>query len=1385
MVVASKEELPPDHSSLTLHAFEWKIKPAVLPTDQDTIHCWGLDRDSNAILIRYQDFPTFCWIELPEKVNGRDYRWDSELARRFIEQLSRSLDYRDAGHAPYYTRFEHRPKLRGYRGAKVYPMIQVCFHNADAQRHCKNILNKGYKFDYQEMKFNMHETKIDVINKMLTARDVEYSGWYKVTARLATTDERISTIKNEYIGLWNSITHIPEEVCEQWTTDPGILAVDIECYSNKHRAMPNESNPLHVTYMISAIYQRYQQPHTRKRYGIVWGDCSDIPDEKLANCTIIRVRDTTEVVNGVEIVVSGEIMLARALAQVGAETDPDIYTGYNILGFDYRYLDYRIKRQFQKWPNMGRLLKNETKVDHKTWQSAAFGSQTNALLRIDGRISVDMMKIVKRDYKLSKYDLNTVGMKFLGKRKHDVSAPEMFVIYEKLRDATEKIVKLYRMYQNDSTLNTNKAWLKKWEKAQWSFEYAKDKTSEVMEYCIQDSELVLDLFDTLNTWIGLVQLSSINRVTIEELFTRGQQIRCYSQLYYAASRRGFVLDDIEIFFGTFAGGMVHEPEPGVHDNVLCLDFASLYPSIIMALNLCWSTLVPSDMDPYVDDKDCHVEEYSQWEPVGGFKNKLGEDDDLTLHLEGAQDSEDKLKLDGNTSFSSRHPSDGTKVNKKGEKQVQKHYRHRFVNEKVQPGILPTIVKTLVTRRRAVNGKIPGTKEELKCLEKKNFIQQIIKNILDDANWTPGEIAQHKFNVKKLIEEQAVPSAITAAKKALTASELLNAEHTGAIVQKYLKELADPEVKPRDKPSNRVVELAKFEEQVAQYFKANDREQLQNIYAELDNDKEQRIQTIKRLATACIVFHQRQLSLKISANSMFGFTGVQNGGLYPCPEIASTITNYGQKLFHLAAGHIKNKYNGKQVYGDTDSVMFQLPAKIRNSKDCNYWGNKLSQEISGIKPGEKDVGILPGEYDDGIPPGGMDEEGTILPQGRPPQLWPEGRPERVWKKGVPGIFPPPLAMEFEKAMRLLCIKKKKYAAYLIGKDGNFKLEDIMDAEGNVIGSRKILMTKGIVLARRDNCRLVRIVYEKILPIVLDMGSLADAMDILIDHVQLLYNQQIPLSDLAIVKELGSHYKLESNCMNVFARNLRDKGIIVTPGDRLDFVVVQGNQSLLGNKMRLLDQLNIDPEPIDVNYYMEKALMNPINQLISIGFKDTLDKLGDVVSILKPRARNRATLREPVKFLNIVQQYPQECGKTLADVRNIIRYNVEHIEAVMELKANGQTYHQPTTPQFNFVAAAPTPAFSFQHLPAYTPQSSVALIQPMTASTYQPPVYTSGPAFNFNGAPTQHPPQFSFTTAPMTSGTEVPTPQFNFYTNHSTSVTSYNNTNNAAPAPFLIY
>src|SRR5690606_22242449 len=115
---------------------------------------------------------------------------------------------------------------------------------------------------------------------------------------------------------------------------------------------------------------------------------------------------------------------------------------------------------------------------------------------------------------------------------------------------------------------------------------AAEEMARVGAYCLEDSILCIDLFEKLNVWIMLIELATIVQVTLMSIFTRGQQIRVQNQVYQIAYRDDIVIDERPGSKDGFVGGAVDDPIPGKYKNLLIFDFASLYPSIIRAFNIC-------------------------------------------------------------------------------------------------------------------------------------------------------------------------------------------------------------------------------------------------------------------------------------------------------------------------------------------------------------------------------------------------------------------------------------------------------------------------------------------------------------------------------------------------------------------------------------------------------------------------------------------------------------------------------------------------------------------------------------------------------------------------------------------------------------------------------
>jgi len=96
------------------------------------------------------------------------------------------------------------------------------------------------------------------------------------------------------------------------------------------------------------------------------------------------------------------------------------------------------------------------------------------------------------------------------------------------------------------------------------------------------------------SFVNYTEMARVTGVPFNYLLSRGQQIKVISQLFRSAGEAGYIIPAMKSE-GTdeqYEGATVIEPSRGFYDvPIATLDFASLYPSIMMAHNLCYTTLL--------------------------------------------------------------------------------------------------------------------------------------------------------------------------------------------------------------------------------------------------------------------------------------------------------------------------------------------------------------------------------------------------------------------------------------------------------------------------------------------------------------------------------------------------------------------------------------------------------------------------------------------------------------------------------------------------------------------------------------------------------------------------------------------------------------------------
>jgi len=698
--------------TLTLQSFDWRIRDNEGNDGEMVLHSWCLDRDSKPHLIRFHDFPAYCHIELPLFVGHKRVQWSQFKAQQVFENICWKL----GENKPYKMFFSNKEKLYYYRGGKKYPMMTVLFKNLKSMYDCKNKLSKPFQVkDIGLLACKVWETNISPIRKLLSLRNMKYCQWFTIEGVKVPEDEKVSKLENEYVVDRFTMNPIPPEQTSSWVAKPTILSFDIETYSDRHKALPDPYSSKHVAYMISCVFQRLGDPDSKITDIILYGDCNP-----------------TDMANVIK--VNSEIELIDTMSDLVNKYDPDVMIGYNILGYDNPYLDTRLKRRLREWKPMGRLINEPTKMTSFSWGSSGYGHNEINLLEMDGRIMVDLLPIIRRDYKLPLYGLGYTSKFFLGRTKHPVTAKEMFETFELGQDAKQDSSKSLRDYMKekhglirvDPDIHDKLDLFTRFHVSQYMNkndvnepipdddmipditlkEHALEEMKKVVEYCVVDSDLVMELFEKIHCWIALVEMANVMGVTMVELFTRGQQLRILNQVYDEASKDGIIIDERVVPKMEYSGGFVYDPIPGKYKYIPCFDFKSLYPSVMISHNIDFRSFVPPEMMDQIPDHMCHVIEWEEEVKKKKDDNENDNEDDSDEEVSDLVDDSD--------------------INPKSKAKNQVNivkYRFKFIKQEYLLGILPRLLVKLISERdsvRALQKKYPKGSVEWIVLERKQL-----------------------------------------------------------------------------------------------------------------------------------------------------------------------------------------------------------------------------------------------------------------------------------------------------------------------------------------------------------------------------------------------------------------------------------------------------------------------------------------------------------------------------------------------------------------------------------------------------------------------------------------------------------------------------------------
>ena len=178
-------------------------------------------------------------------------------------------------------------------------------------------------------------------------------------------------------------------------------------------------------------------------------------------------------------------------------------------------------------------------------------------------------------------------------------------LYRTLSNRSFQIYAFSQKYTDFSLNSVSKALLGK-EKIDYGLEIDELNLYQTANYCYNDALLTYKLtsFNSDLLMNLLVIIARIGRMPIDDIARMGVSQWIRSLLYFEHRQRNAlipkreelqrrsegVMSDAVIKDKKYRGGLVVEPKEGIHFNVVVMDFASLYPSIIKVKNLSYETV---------------------------------------------------------------------------------------------------------------------------------------------------------------------------------------------------------------------------------------------------------------------------------------------------------------------------------------------------------------------------------------------------------------------------------------------------------------------------------------------------------------------------------------------------------------------------------------------------------------------------------------------------------------------------------------------------------------------------------------------------------------------------------------------------------------------------
>ncbi|KAK2593430.1 DNA-directed DNA polymerase delta [Conoideocrella luteorostrata] len=523
------QNFDPAGSSLCFQSID--AEEGTLHGGKTTVKLFGVTEEGYSVMLHVTDYKHYLYVPAPVMFQPQD-----------VNSYKAFLESQIAQHQPaiYSVAVVYREDIYHFQGNKQNPYLKITVTDPKFINKVRSTIeggNANWKGMWKTADGIRTYDNIQYVLRFMVDCKIQGMSWVEApptTYKLIPDNIRQSNCQIEaevpYLDL---IAHKPEG---EWAkmAPLRILSFDIECAGRKGIFPEANQDPV---IQIANIVTKYgeKKPFIRNVF------CLDTTSSIVAT----QILDYEK-----------EHDMLSDWQQFLLKVDPDIIIGYNISNFDFPYLLDRAKHlkvnNFEYW---SRTLGVASRVKETNFSSKQIGNRDTKATNTNGRLQLDLLQLIQRDHQLRSYTLNSVCSHFLGEQKEDVHHTMITELFNGTPESRRRLAL----------------------------------------YCLKDAYLPQRLMDKLSCLENYTEMARVTGVPFNFLLSRGQQIKFVSQLFRKALEQKLIIPNIKSDASDeqYEGATVIEPIRGYYDvPIATLDFASLYPSIIQAHNLCYTTLLP-------------------------------------------------------------------------------------------------------------------------------------------------------------------------------------------------------------------------------------------------------------------------------------------------------------------------------------------------------------------------------------------------------------------------------------------------------------------------------------------------------------------------------------------------------------------------------------------------------------------------------------------------------------------------------------------------------------------------------------------------------------------------------------------------------------------------